>query len=67
MYAKVQSDRSAMESAIRNVTIDLDMETIRKGSPHTLKLTKNQANYNREMVLWNKDVALLRAVEGVIG
>jgi 2OG-Fe(II) oxygenase superfamily len=67
MYAKVQSDRSAMESAIRNVTIDLDMETIRKGSPHTLKLTKNQANYDREMVLWNKDVALLRAVEGVIG
>jgi hypothetical protein len=67
MYAKVQSDRSAMESAIRNVTIDLDMETIRKGSPHTLKLTKNQANYDREMVLWNKDVALLRAVEQVIG
>jgi 2OG-Fe(II) oxygenase superfamily len=67
MYAKVQSDRSAMESAIRNVTIDLDMETIRKGSPHTLKLTKNQANYDREMVLWNKDVALLREVERIIG
>jgi hypothetical protein len=66
MYAKVQADRSAMESAIRNITIDLDMETIRKGSPHTLKLTKNQANYDREMVLWNKDVALLRAVEGVV-
>jgi hypothetical protein len=67
MYAKVQADRSAMESAIANVTIDLDLETIRKGSPHTLKLTKNQANYDREMVLWNKDVALLREVERVIG
>ncbi len=67
MYAKVQADRSAMESAIRNVTIDLDMETIRKGSPHTLRITKTQANYDREMVLWNKDVALLRAVEGVVG
>lgn len=67
MYVKVQTDRSAMESAIANVTIDLDKETIRKGSPHTLKLTKNQANYDREMVLWNKDVALLQAVEGVVG
>jgi hypothetical protein len=55
-----------MENAISRVTIDLKMETIRKGSPHTLRLTKNQANYQREMVLWNKDVALLRAVEGVL-
>lgn len=63
IYQKVQAERSEMESAIRNVTIDLDLETIRKGSPHTLKLTKNQANYQREMVLWNQDVALLKAVE----
>jgi hypothetical protein len=32
-----------------------------------LKLTKNQANHARKMVLWNKVVALLRAVEGVVG
>jgi hypothetical protein len=67
IYQKVQAERSEMESAIRNVTIDLDLETIRKGSPHTLKLTKNQANYQREMVLWNEDVVLLREIERVVG
>lgn len=59
LYKIGQADRTEMENAITNVKIDLQTETIRKGSPHTLKLTKNQSFYQSEMVKWNEDVALL--------
>jgi len=61
-YQKVQAERSAMESAIMNVTIDLRLETIRKGSPHTLRLTKTQGAYKRELAKWEADVVLLEKV-----
>jgi hypothetical protein len=35
------------------------METIKKGSPHVLKLTKNQAAYEKDLAKWHVDVALL--------
>ena len=40
-----QAERTLVENAIRNTTVDLAMETIRKGSPHTLRLMKTQASY----------------------
>jgi hypothetical protein len=49
-YQKNQNFRTDMENAIRHVTIDLKMETIKKKSPHTLRLTKTQDAYGREMV-----------------
>ena len=49
-----------MEYAIKSVTIDLKMETIRKGSPHTLRLTKTQAAYERSLKKWEVDVELLK-------
>ena len=52
-----------MESAIRNVTIDLDLETIRKGSPHTLRLTKNTKAYKAELKKWEQDCVLMRKLE----
>ncbi len=58
-YAKRQADRSVVESAIKNVTIDLKTETIKRGSPHTLRITKTQAAYKRKLKAWNEDVALL--------
>ncbi len=58
-YRKNESYRQQMESAIRNVTIDLRMETIQKGSPYTLKLTKTQAAYERSFKKWQEDVELL--------
>ncbi len=51
-----------MESAIINVTIDLRTETIRKGSPHTLRLIKTQDAYERELAKWKTDVDLLKKV-----
>ena len=62
LYQKVQADRTRMEETIRRATVDLTMETIRKGSPHTLKLTKTQAAYERELKKWEEDEELLRRV-----
>lgn len=58
-YKIPQAERTMMENAIRSVTIDLKMETIKKGTPHTLRLTKTQDQYNRELKKWNEDVSLL--------
>lgn len=58
-YRKNQSDRNDMEQAIRSVEIDLKTETIKKGSPHTLRITKTQAAYHREMKRWEEDRMLL--------
>ena len=38
-------------------------ETIRKGSPHTLRIIKTQANYEHQLKNWHKDVALLEKVK----
>jgi hypothetical protein len=61
-YRKNQQERDLLENAIRNVDIDLATETIKKGSPHTLRLTKTQAAYQRQLKQWNEDVALLKKV-----
>lgn len=62
-FKSLQANRNEMESAIRNVTIDLDLETIRKGSPHTLRLTKNTNAYKAELKKWEQDCVLLRKLE----
>jgi hypothetical protein len=59
-FKSLQAHRSEMESAIANVTIDLDKETIRKGSPHTLRLTKNTKAYKVELKKWEDDCVLLK-------
>lgn len=61
-YRKPQAERSEMESAIQNVTIDLRTETIRKGSPHTLRLIKTRDTYERDLAEWEADVMLLKKV-----
>lgn len=66
-YRKNQHERSLLENAIKKVTIDLKFGTIRKGSPHTLHITKTQASYQRQMRMWNQDVALLEQVTGEMG
>lgn len=61
-YQKAQFERTEMENAIRNVTIDIKMETIKKGSPHTLRLIKTQYAYERELAKWETDVLLLKKI-----
>lgn len=66
-YRINQSDRNLMENAIHQVTIDLKTATIKKGSPHTLRITKTQAAYEWQMKEWNDDVLLLGRVKRVAG
>lgn len=61
-YRKNQSERDGLENAIRQVVIDLKTETIKKGSPHTLRITKTKQAYNGKMKKWNEDVELLKLV-----
>ncbi|MBK8568306.1 MAG: hypothetical protein IPN76_34615 [Saprospiraceae bacterium] len=58
-YRKSEAYRHAMSDAIRRVTIDLSMETVKKGSPYTLKLTKTQAAYQLTLKHWEEDMGLL--------
>lgn len=62
-YQRNQGERSEMEGAIGSVEIDLSMDTIRKGRPHTLRLTKTQAAYEKALGLWKQDVDLLKKAE----
>ena len=67
-FQKNQNERTALENAIRNAVVDLETETIRKGSPHTLRIKKTQAAYHREMKKWEEDLALLnRMVKKIEG
>jgi len=43
----VQDRRTHVEQSIRSAACDLDLTTERRGSPHTLVATKNQASYER--------------------
>lgn len=61
-YTANQNDRSTMESAIRNAKVDLDAETIKKGRPYTLRLTKTHATYERELKIWENDMAVLNEI-----
>ena len=44
-----QGERSHVEATIRSGHLDLDFSTERKGSPHVLLCTKNQASYERRV------------------
>jgi len=61
-YRRNQRERDDLESAIRHAVIDLKTETIKKGSPHTLRITKTQAAYLRQLKLWNEDAQLLNRI-----
>jgi len=62
-YRKNQNERNDLENAISRVVIDLKTETIKKGSPHTLRIIKTQAEYKRKMKNWNEDLELLNKIE----
>ncbi len=61
-YRKAQSYRSEMESAISRVTIDFKIETIKKSSPHVLRITKTQAAYERALKHWKEDMTILQTL-----
>ncbi len=44
-----QDRRTHVAQSVRNTTCDLDLATEKRGSPHTLLATKNQASYERRV------------------
>ncbi len=57
-----QSDRDHVTSTVRHSLCDLDLKTLRKGSPHTLICTKNQNSYGRRTRQREEDLANLELV-----
>ena len=58
-YRKSEAYRQQMAAAIGREEVDLKMETIKKGSPYTLKLTKTRAAYQKALKEWEEDVGIL--------
>ena len=46
-FKVAQDRRSHLEQIVRRSSCDLDLATLRHGSPHTLPATKNRASYER--------------------
>jgi hypothetical protein len=58
-----QPDRSHVESTIKSSHCDVVTATVRKGSPHTLVVTKTQASYERRVAQRRGDVKMLAEIE----
>ena len=61
-YIKNERERKDMKYAVKDVTIDIRMETIRSGRPYTLRLTKTQTAYEKKLKEWEEDLAFLEQV-----
>jgi len=59
-----QNRRSHVEQSVRNAPCDLDFATERRGSPHTLVATKNQASYERRAKQRRQDLEHVSALGG---
>ena len=63
LYIQNADARSALESLIKDVEIDLKMETIKKGRPYTLKITKTQYAYEKALKHYKEDLKILKGFE----
>ena len=59
-----QAQRSHVEENVRDSGCDVDLETERRGSPHTLVATKNQASYERRSKQRREDIEHVSALGG---
>jgi hypothetical protein len=60
----VQDRRTHVEQNVRSAACDLDLTTERRGSPHTLVATKNQASYERRARQRRQDLEHVSALGG---
>lgn len=61
-----QDLRSHVESTIETGRLDIDCQTERRGSPHTLICTKNRATYERRCAQYADDIAHMRLLAGAL-
>jgi hypothetical protein len=59
-----EADRGHVANTIRGALCDVDMVTERRGSPHSLICTKNQASYERRRTQRASDLKHLAALRG---
>ena len=59
-----QDRRGHVEHNVRNAACDLDLATERRGSPHVLVATKNQASYQRRAKQRRQDLEHVSALGG---
>jgi hypothetical protein len=59
-----QDRRSHVEQSVQSAACDLDLTTERRGSPHTLVATKNQASYERRAKQRQQDLEFVSALSG---
>jgi len=62
-FKAAQHDRSHVEASIRESRCDVVTATIRRGSPHILECSKNQASYERRARQRQEDLADLARFE----
>jgi hypothetical protein len=60
----VQDRRTHVEQSVRSAACDLDLTTERRGSPHTLVATKNQASFERRAKQRRQDLEHVSALGG---
>jgi hypothetical protein len=60
----VQDRRTHVEQSVRSAACDLDLTTERRGSPHRLVATKNQASYERRAKQRRQDLEHVSALGG---
>lgn len=60
----IQERRSHVESSIRNHPCDVDLATEKRGSPHVLVVSKNQASHDRRVEQRRQDLAQVAALGG---
>jgi hypothetical protein len=58
----IQHRRTHVEDSVRTVPCDVDLSTEKRGSPHTLIATKNQASYERRVRQRRQDLDHVAAV-----
>lgn len=65
-YRARKDMRQRVEAVVRKANVDLQLQTIAKGSPHILRLTKTQAAYERQLKKWKQDSSLLNSLRKII-
>ena len=60
-YRKAQAERTEMINFIQD--LDLDHQTISKGSPYTLRMIKNHKSHNKKLKIWNEDSEWLEKIQ----
>ena len=67
IFKAAQAQRSHIEDTIQRDRCDVDTETVRRGSPHELHCTKNQASYGRRVAQREEDLRNERRLKGSTG